>query len=547
MGTSSRQGQLQTTQDTAGLSTGVTRAAGTTAGAISVASAITGSVAVGVTMDGYRVHPSALPTSLSTVSSAQNMTAVAAAQHAAALAASDSIHATNGSATQSNDSGPTSVKPCSPVSFVFGAIRGVLHRLMPLLLVLVIGYIYYVYTFRVCLSYILWTLHRPVQAGVYIGISNTLSLLFLISYIRCIYRGPGSPLEPTKKNPPPPTPPTTTPYQAQRVSPPLSTSMSNETAGNRSDVPTTDTTPLLRPAQTNSYSSTPNYNATLQRADHSTTSNLESKDDPVRINIGQGAGLMQQQGLVEPPVATLSITKRDGRRRWCDICKMGKPDRCHHCSECNKCVLRMDHHCPWIGGCIGYKNHKFFYLFIYYSSVVAVWVLVTMIPLIVTAVRRCESSSPLDQMDDEDWQLAQPRCTIDGHWIAATVVSFILALLIVSFTGAHTVYILRNRTTIESLQDVRTTLIRVQYTRPDPLSMSSSLTPHLSGPGFSVVKVEPGEYLWDRGSSLANWKSIMGPSWWLWFRKCQVMQLWHDKPPAPYAFYADGGDAHYAI
>jgi palmitoyltransferase len=27
------------------------------------------------------------------------------------------------------------------------------------------------------------------------------------------------------------------------------------------------------------------------------------------------------------------------------MCHVFKPDRCHHCSICNRCVLNMDHHC----------------------------------------------------------------------------------------------------------------------------------------------------------------------------------------------------------
>jgi palmitoyltransferase len=40
--------------------------------------------------------------------------------------------------------------------------------------------------------------------------------------------------------------------------------------------------------------------------------------------------------------------KFNGERRFCRKCKASKPDRTHHCSSCNRCVLKMDHHCVYI-------------------------------------------------------------------------------------------------------------------------------------------------------------------------------------------------------
>lgn len=36
-----------------------------------------------------------------------------------------------------------------------------------------------------------------------------------------------------------------------------------------------------------------------------------------------------------------------GGFRICEKCNLLKPDRAHHCSVCDACVLKMDHHCPW--------------------------------------------------------------------------------------------------------------------------------------------------------------------------------------------------------
>lgn len=43
-----------------------------------------------------------------------------------------------------------------------------------------------------------------------------------------------------------------------------------------------------------------------------------------------------------------------------------KPERTHHCSACTVCVLKYDHHCPWLNGCVGLHNERYFLLFMCY-------------------------------------------------------------------------------------------------------------------------------------------------------------------------------------
>ena len=76
----------------------------------------------------------------------------------------------------------------------------------------------------------------------------------------------------------------------------------------------------------------------------------------------------QGAALLMPNTLPALETKHDGSRRVCRKSDppVYKPDRAHFCRQLNRCVLKMDHFCPWTNSCIGFGNHKFFMLFIFY-------------------------------------------------------------------------------------------------------------------------------------------------------------------------------------
>ncbi|EAX85480.1 DHHC zinc finger domain containing protein [Trichomonas vaginalis G3] len=56
-------------------------------------------------------------------------------------------------------------------------------------------------------------------------------------------------------------------------------------------------------------------------------------------------------------------------RFYCEKCEHHCLLRCSHCSACCACILRRDHHCIWLGQCVGQNNHAHFYIYIFLESI----------------------------------------------------------------------------------------------------------------------------------------------------------------------------------
>ncbi|URE07829.1 hypothetical protein MUK42_20576 [Musa troglodytarum] len=123
--------------------------------------------------------------------------------------------------------------------------------------------------------------------------------------------------------------------------------------------------------------------------------------------------------------------------RYCRKCNQLKPPRCHHCSVCGRCVLKMDHHCIWVVNCVGALNYKFFLLFLFYTFLETTLVILSLFPHFTAFFKDVEIPATPGKL-------------------ATTFLTFVLnlafALSVLGFLIMHITLVARNTTTIEAYE-----------------------------------------------------------------------------------------------
>ncbi|KAI5063044.1 hypothetical protein GOP47_0021591, partial [Adiantum capillus-veneris] len=127
--------------------------------------------------------------------------------------------------------------------------------------------------------------------------------------------------------------------------------------------------------------------------------------------------------------------------RFCSVCHVHKPLRAKHCYDCNKCVLKFDHHCHWLGTCVGYMNHRKFWWYVLLEIPLCAWTFV----LYCTAFTEAKSSYT--------WLL-------NGLVVSLLIFLALCLLFLVALILFHGYLIVTNQTTYEVIRRGRLDYMR---------------------------------------------------------------------------------------
>ncbi|KAF2431391.1 hypothetical protein EJ08DRAFT_185805 [Tothia fuscella] len=224
------------------------------------------------------------------------------------------------------------------------------------------------------------------------------------------------------------------------------------------------------------------------------------------------------EGTVLPPRGIERFYAKDaficdarGLPKFCDRgCYNWKPARTHHCSQVGRCVRRMDHFCPWVGGVVAEGNTNFFIQFTFYAALFCGFILGVMI-----------------------WALVDSKGRLNGHWIAMCACAGLFGFMALGLFAVTTFQNeVKNVTTVEGYarDNFSSVFVAVylphgytpRHDKKPPLAIITYPLPRESLPDvlrktFAVIECGTNDRLWDLGSWLENLKSVMGERYIDWF------------------------------
>lgn len=148
------------------------------------------------------------------------------------------------------------------------------------------------------------------------------------------------------------------------------------------------------------------------------------------------------------------------RLKWCGICQHVRLPRTRHCTSCQCCVDRFDHHCVWVCNCVGLRNHRYFVAFVFFACTLNCVILMLCIALYHELWQ--QTYHQLNDSVTEHWW-NQVVLIFEHHWILIKMIPVVSTLLVLTFLLFfplvnlilfHAVLVASNRTTTEEMREL---------------------------------------------------------------------------------------------
>lgn len=187
--------------------------------------------------------------------------------------------------------------------------------------------------------------------------------------------------------------------------------------------------------------------------------------------------------------------------KWCRTCEIIRPPRASHCQSCDHCILRFDHHCPFVNNCVGQRNYAFFTGFVSSTVCLAFTVLPSLFWWMTTGVGNGggDNSNRTDLLENGAFKALV--------LILGVVVSLVAFSLLVLWCY-HIFLISTNRTTKEHRR-------RVIAAQTDEPTLCAPRGPRLFDPQMwlQVKQLESGRVIpLPRNTSASEMDAVVRPS-----------------------------------
>ncbi|EED17522.1 DHHC zinc finger membrane protein [Talaromyces stipitatus ATCC 10500] len=300
-----------------------------------------------------------------------------------------------------------------------------------------------------------------------------------------------------------------------------------------------------------------------RRADHGneiTTKNNEKRSAAESADIARQTGgvayPLDENGQEKFWMKDIYVCQDDGRPAYCSKCCQFKTDRAHHNRDADRCVRKLDHFCPWVGGVVSESSFKFFLQFVIYTA------FFTCFCLIVLAIFVAEHRSDTGR--------------VNAQWVVALGLAALFFLFSGGMSGTSLQLASLNTTTIENLSRRSKVWMLAIYispqqyqrmtnrtsgpwaltfptvtfpTQPPPVpsttpgAPSSEAEPQSNGVAstapnntnnanntnqptdmrmFAILRTQPGENPFDLGDPIKNLQQVMGNTLWDWLLPLRI-------------------------